>query len=228
MSKQKICVVCKNRFSIRYKYELKRRVCGRACVAGLLKKINHHPNRFFNWKGRVKSADHCRRISLSKIGVPRSPETIEKMRKAAFGKARHMQPHSEATKAKLRAYRGPHTSNWRGGTTALQNLVRGSARFRAWRLAIYRRDGWRCTQCGKKGGWNKSEKHYERLHADHIRPLALLLYEHRISTSLAADRCDNLWDVDNGRTLCAVCHAKTPTYGYGTQRMMKDLATISS
>ena len=29
-----------------------------------------------------------------------------------------------------------------------------------------------------------------------------------------ARKCDELWDTNNGRTLCRDCHRKTDTYGY--------------
>ena len=79
--------------------------------------------------------------------------------------------------------RGPANHLWRGGITAQVMKVRGSVEIKEWRRAVFERDSYTCSCCGRRGG---------NLHADHILPFSI---------------CEELrFDVDNGRTLCAACH----------------------
>ena len=55
-----------------------------------------------------------------------------------------------------------------------------AARWRQVRLAVFRRDGYRCTACGRTG----------RLECDHVDP----------------DWCGDPYDMDNLQTLCRSCH----------------------
>lgn len=68
-----------------------------------------------------------------------------------------------------------------------------SPRYKAWRLAVFRRDGYKCKWCGKSG---KSV----RLQADHVKPKAAFP--------------ELMYKLSNGRTLCKECHKKTCTYGF--------------
>lgn len=79
--------------------------------------------------------------------------------------------------------------NWKGGVTPIHQQIRTSTPYKRWREAVFKRDDYRCLDCGEKGG---------SLHADHIYPFA---YFPRLR-----------FDINNGRTLCVECHRKTPTY----------------
>lgn len=73
-----------------------------------------------------------------------------------------------------------------------KNAIYHTPEYKAWRLAVFRRDGFKCRHCGRKGK-------NVRLEADHILPKAA--------------RPDLIYVVSNGRTLCRSCHRKTPTFG---------------
>lgn len=73
----------------------------------------------------------------------------------------------------------------------LTQELRGSRKWREWRLAVYERDNYACVLCGDNKGGN--------LEADHMKPRYLFP--------------ELTFDIDNGRTLCKPCHKKTPTYG---------------
>lgn len=60
---------------------------------------------------------------------------------------------------------------------------RHSTKYNTWRQAVYRRDGYKCMNCGGVDGG---------IHAHHIKPWA--------------DYPDLRFDVDNGITLCPTCH----------------------
>lgn len=83
---------------------------------------------------------------------------------------------------------------WQAGrpprVTPVNNLIRKSAEYKAWREAVFERDDYTCQHCGTRGCY---------LEADHIKAFA---------------RHPELrFDVDNGRTLCQPCHRATPTFG---------------
>lgn len=92
--------------------------------------------------------------------------------------------------------KGEKANNWRGGTSTIHQLIRGSKEYKLWRKAVFERDNYTCIWCGEKG----------YLNADHIKPFSLFP-ELRFA-------------IDNGRTLCIECHQKTDTfaskiYNYG-------------
>jgi 5-methylcytosine-specific restriction endonuclease McrA len=66
---------------------------------------------------------------------------------------------------------------------------RGSPEYRAWRIAVLKRDGFRCV-------WCKSEKNLEAHHIYSFASFPELRFE-----------------VKNGLTLCRDCHLLTPNHG---------------
>lgn len=99
---------------------------------------------------------------------------------------------------------GENNPNWKGGTTAEAQNIRGSARYRNWRTAVFLRDNYTCQDCGARGC---------ELNADHIKPFSQFP--------------ELRFEVSNGRTLCVPCHKDTPTYGFRcVQNRKKLLKTI--
>ena len=76
------------------------------------------------------------------------------------------------------------------GKTPQMKRLRKSKAFADWRKAVFERDDYTCQMCAIRGG---------ELHPDHIKQFA---YYPELR-----------FDVSNGRTLCASCHKKTPTWG---------------
>ena len=83
-----------------------------------------------------------------------------------------------------RAARGARCWNWKGGRSKRIRGIRFSAEYKQWRYDVFMRDRFTCQTCGDARGGN--------LRAHHIMPMAK--YE---SLTL---------DLDNGITLCDVCH----------------------
>ena len=157
-----------------------------------------------------------------------SPETRRKFRKAATGqnnafygkshskKTRTLMKknhrgmagkiHSEQTKQKQRdsnpkiwlGKRGKETPNWRGGINPLCFTIRGCLKMKGWRMAVFERDKFTCTNCGDNKGGN--------LNAHHIKSFVNLLKLYKITTFEAAEKCSELWKIEGGKTLCVVCH----------------------
>lgn len=90
--------------------------------------------------------------------------------------------------------KGKLASNWKGGITSKNEIIRNSIEYKLWRIAVFERDNYTCIWCGDK----RRKGHNVILNADHIKPFALFP-ELRFA-------------IDNGRTLCEKCHKTTKSY----------------
>lgn len=127
----------------------------------------------------------------------------------ANGKNRIDYRHSEETKRKLSlSHVGKLVGNkspfWKGGENSISSRVRKLFMYRQWREGVFKRDEYTCVLCARVGG---------TLNADHIIPFRHILLEETIRDIQMAIKCDKLWDISNGRTLCVDCHRQTPTWG---------------
>jgi len=94
---------------------------------------------------------------------------------------------------------------WREGSTSINSKIRKLNKYKVWRATIYKRDNYICQICHQVGG---------KLEADHITPLSVIIREKNINSCQIARNCKEIWDTNNGRTLCVDCHRATPTWGY--------------
>jgi hypothetical protein len=78
-------------------------------------------------------------------------------------------------------------------------LIRKSPQYREWRIAVLKRDGFRCVWC----------KATDNLEVDHIYPFAYFP--------------ELRFDIKNGRTLCHKHHTETITYGSGSKAFYQRL-----
>lgn len=180
----------------------------------------------FHWSGKKQSKEHSEKRRLANLGKKRSLEQRKAMSLRLIGSKRHTKPHTEETKKKLSSIRGERTSNWKGGVTILNKAVRNLIEYKQWRLKVYKKDGWKCSVCGLCGGWDKEKRKYTRLEADHIKPLSLLIIENKINNHEEARNCKDLFDINNGRTLCKECHKKTDTYMVKAQKITKSYKLV--
>lgn len=176
--------------------------------------------------GKRHSAKTRAKISAARIGKHHSPEARAKMtgrRHSAESRARisaektgKKHPHhwwkfaSEEKKAKFaKKFSGSASrlyvdGRWRERASERQAAFKTSA-YKEWRRAVFSRDNYTCVLCGSVGG---------ELHADHIQ--SWRLYP------------DLRYSVDNGRTLCAPCHRKTPNYGGRERRLTQAQREVKS
>ena len=73
--------------------------------------------------------------------------------------------------------------NWKGGISSENHIIRNSDEARKWRKEVFERDKYICQNCKKIGGI---------LHAHHIKSFS----EYK----------ELRFDINNGITLCKVCH----------------------
>ena len=93
---------------------------------------------------------------------------------------------------------------------SLMTFLRGTTNMNEWRKGVYAKDNWTCKICGVRG---------YTLQADHIKPFSIIFQENKIKSEKQAYDCKELWDINNGRTLCLNCHKKTDTYGGKAKRL---------
>jgi len=118
-------------------------------------------------------------------------------RKAAESHKRYWREHPEEAKARGAKTRGPNHYNWKGGSTRLNTSIRRMTEHRKWMDDVKKRDG-RCLECGST----------DDLESHHKIELAILIAEHGIKNRTEARQCGELWNIDNGETLCQRCHCK--------------------
>ena len=101
--------------------------------------------------------------------------------------------------------KGELAPNWRGGITSFKKIIRNSPQYVDWRDKVFERDGWKCQKCSKIGG---------KLQVHHKKSLSLILKEEKIKCFSDILPESQLWDVENGHTLCIPCHKETETDGW--------------
>ena len=124
---------------------------------------------------------------------PQTEETKQKIREANIGKRI---PKKIRLKMSL-SHRGKRNGNWKGGIARLQILIRNNSLYRQWRSDVFTRDNFTCQECGQtdEGWW-----------ATNIKSFSSILQYYEITTLEKALKCEELWNINNGITLCKKCH----------------------
>lgn len=102
-------------------------------------------------------------------------------------------------------YKGALHPLWRGGTSSLSSLIRATKENRQFIKQSMYRDKYCCQECGEESTGNNLQVH-------HIKQFAQIIKENNIKTIEDALKCEELWDNDNGVTLCRKCHKLTESY----------------
>ncbi len=173
--------------------------------------------------GKIRTEEQKKRSSESRKGKKQSSETIEKRRlkligrkilwKDKIGKSNKGKKRSKETIEKHKQqiiklwqdpeYRKNHSGKnshmWKGGITKLQDLIRELKKYKQWRSQIFQRDNWTCQTCHFRGN----------VIAHHIKQFSTIIEQYNIKTLDEALNCSELWNINNGVTLCEDCHNLT-------------------
>ena len=150
-----------------------------------------------------------------RLGAKLSKETREKISKAHKGTGKKFKKYCEVcgkefyvVESRLRrrfcsricaGKIKKEQSNWKGGITLLRHSIRTNFKSRQWRSDVFTRDNFTCQECGQIGG---------RLNAHHRKSFSSILQYYEITTLEEALECEELWNINNGITLCKKCHKK--------------------
>lgn len=160
-------------------------------------------------EGYKMSEEHKRKIGLTNSVKTREywknhPEHKERMRLSHLGKPSSMKGRKgkPSWNKGLKGYKaGEKHYNWKGGITSLELQIRHLFEYRQWRSDIFTRDDFTCQECSKRGG---------NLEAHHCpKSFSEIMKEYKIITLKQALNCEELWNINNGKTLCQRCHNKT-------------------
>lgn len=206
----KICIVCGKEFVKRLSGV--NIFCSRNCLYAHQDKRKTTTclgcNSFGKWKRRFCSLNCYHKWQVGKsnnsltkfkkgqkswiAGKKLSPNHYQKLKDAGFFKSKF----------------GNKSGNWKGGRTPLGAAIRTTSEYRNWRKSVFERDGYKCINCG--GCHVKGDR--RQLHCHHIIPFYKILSDDKISNLDDARKCIQLWDINNGQTLCIPCHKQTDSY----------------
>ena len=171
-------------------------------------KGKHYKRKPFSEKHKQRMSEVKKGARNPMFGNSHSEEARKKISEATKGKNNPFfgKHHDILTRKKMSlAAKGKHAneknSNWHGGITPLYGKIRGSDKYDQWRKKVFTRDNFTCQQCGS----SKSGS----LNAHHIKPFSEIITSNKITTYRQAIACKELWNIDNGITLCKACHLKT-------------------
>ena len=127
----------------------------------------------------------------SLFGIPRTREVKEKLRNVNLGEKSHL---------------------WKGGVSLLADKIRKLPEYKEWRKKVYLRDNFTCQMfdCDETENF---------LNVHHIEEFNIIVKDSNIESTFDAIECEELWDVNNGITLCRKCHNKIR----GEEREYKNL-----
>lgn len=124
---------------------------------------------------------------------------LKKENNPMFGKTHNIETKIKISKKQKSKYgMDKNHINWNNFTTPLVVAIRKSYDSIQWRNSILKRDNYICQKCGR------SDRTLQVHH--HIKAFHEIIYENNITDAREAKRCTELWDINNGITLCTECH----------------------
>lgn len=159
---------------------------------------------FIRRHDKIKEKNYCSTSCSGKVNISKytiTDEHKEKIRKIAleknYGKWMKGKTGNKGSFTSERTS-GENSFNWKGGITPLNNKIRRHKNSIVWRNKIFERDNYTCVICNSRGN---------KLNADHYpKMFQHIISDNNIKCLNDALLCSQLWDINNGRTLCVNCH----------------------
>lgn len=144
------------------------------------------------------------------LGKKHSEESRKKMslklkgRKGVFsGKSHTAETRKRISENRKNKAMGENHFAWKGGKGAIYRNLRTMPEYKEWRSKVFERDGWKCMTCGITGVY---------VTAHHKKSMISIIRQYSIENRIDARKFDELWDINNGVTLCEECHSLTDNY----------------
>uniref|UniRef100_A0A6M3M857 Nuclease associated modular domain-containing protein n=1 Tax=viral metagenome TaxID=1070528 RepID=A0A6M3M857_9ZZZZ len=155
-----------------------------------------------------KVSERARILNIKGIigmkGRKHTEETKEKMRKN--NKTKGLWQSSEYRRHMSKIHEGKmvgkDNSAYIDGRTPLVQRVRHCRKYKEWIKSVFEKDDYTCQDCRKRG---------IKLVAHHRKSFSRIWTENKIETYKQALDCKELWNIDNGKTLCIDCHRRYNT-----------------
>ncbi len=141
-------------------------------------------------------------LNKSRKGIYLSDEHKKNIQNGGIGKNKGKKRLDLSERNKLNPRRGILSNFWKGGITPVVMQIRGCFKMRQWRSDVFTKDNFTCQDCGVRGG---------NLEAHHIDRFSDIIKRNNITSLREALSCEELWNINNGQTLCVKCHNKTKT-----------------
>lgn len=149
--------------------------------------VKKNPNRY--WKGKKLTKETKKKLSDSHKKLCVEGKNLPPSR-------RGISPPQKGMKGFMA---GSKNGMWKGRSTVTMQ-IRNIFEYRQWRSDVFTRDDYTCQDCGTRGCY---------LEAHHIKMFSTILDEYKIKSVEDARSCSELWNINNGQTLCNKCHNKT-------------------
>jgi len=167
-------------------------------------------------KGKKLSEEHIQKLRESHKGqIPwikgkkHTIETIQKMRERRKGRLIWNKGLKGVMKPNQTSFKKGLTP-WNKGlgiTASLLHKVRSCLKYRQWRSDVFTRDDFTCQDCDRRGGL---------IEAHHPQSFSDIMALNDVKTLAEAEACEELWNINNGITLCKKCHKKRHGKDYNT------------
>lgn len=159
-----------------------------------------------NWKN---NRERMRAVNKGKI---RSEETKDKLSEITKKQWESGQFDEDVNGRRKNLKKGKDHFNYKNGAGSIREKLHSLFQYKEWRNSVFIRDDYTCQGCGVRGGY---------LEAHHIVPFREIQKRHGFTNHVEAAKCDELFDVNNGTTLCKECHGEVDEH---RKRTLKKVA----
>lgn len=166
--------------------------------------------------GKKPSKSNLDKLRMANTGRKKTKEELKKSRLSKLGDKNPMFGKKPTNEHRLKISESLRKTLAKNKNVSFQKVVhelRNCSLYRLWRESVFFRDHFACTWCADSQGGN--------LVADHIKPFGLILRQHMITSFEEGAKCDELWRIENGRTLCEMCHMQTDTWGAKAKKLWR-------